>query len=273
MRWRFRERPPAGATLQNYVAIRRRLLRSGQRGSDLFAVGRAPRWRPDRQCGVGSCFVGRSERRAEPGSRDFRSFAAVRWRFRERPAAGATLQNYVAIRRRFLRSGQRGSDLFVCKTTSQFVAACYVRANVGRISSRSGERQGGARIDNAGSGHASSVEANAVPSRGLVISGASRLCGGGFVSGRRGAPLYKTTSQFVAACYVRANVGRISLLRLKGTVAINECKKRAPPPAIRSRFLVFRSAKSRTRCVYARETHPLHPEVIRPRIRLTILRF
>ncbi len=55
------------------------------------------------------------------------------------------------------------------------------------------ERQDGARIDNAGSGHAPSIEANAVPNRCLVISVAWQLCDGGFMSGRRRAALCETT--------------------------------------------------------------------------------
>ena len=71
-----------------------------------------------------------------------------------------------------------------------------------------------ARIDDAGSGHGPSMQANAMPTRGPVISAACRHRRGGFVSSRRRASLHGTTAQSANACRVWANVGRISYLFL-----------------------------------------------------------
>ena len=80
------------------------------------------------------------------------------------------------------------------------------------------QRQGGARVDNAGSSHASSIEANAMPTRGPVISGAWKRCCGGFVSGRRRTSLHETTEQSADACCVWGNLGRLSLFLLRRSV-------------------------------------------------------
>ena len=75
---------------------------------------------------------------------------------------------------------------------------------------RRGRRQRAAGIDDAGSGHASSIEANAMPTLGSVISGAWQHRRGGFMSGRRRASLHETTAQSVNARCAWANVGWIS---------------------------------------------------------------
>jgi hypothetical protein len=72
-----------------------------------------------------------------------------------------------------------------------------------------GQRQGGARIDDAGSRHAVSQEAKGVPTGGCVISAAWQDHRGGIAPIRRRTPTHETTAQSRSARYVWGNVGRI----------------------------------------------------------------
>jgi hypothetical protein len=73
-----------------------------------------------------------------------------------------------------------------------------------------GQCQGGARIDDAGSGHALSTEANAVPKGGPVISATCRPHRGGFGASVGARHSVKSQRNPDNPCRVWRNVGRIS---------------------------------------------------------------